>query len=40
MSKIREETRCARRIKLDSAVFTVCVLIVLVLPSLVRLWTS
>ena len=36
MSKTKEERRRARRIKLDSAVFTVCVLIVLVLPSLVR----
>lgn len=40
MSKTREETRCARRIKLDSAGFLACVLIALVLPSLVRLWTS
>lgn len=34
--KTRAERRRARRIKLDSDVFTVCVLIVLVLPSLVR----
>lgn len=34
--KTRAERRRARRIKLDSAVFTVCVLIVLVLPSLVQ----
>ena len=40
MSKTKEERRRARRIKLDSAVFAACVLIVLVLPSLVRLWTS
>lgn len=36
MSKTKEERRRARRIKLDGAVFTVCVLIVLGLPSLVR----
>lgn len=38
--KTRAERRRARRIKLDSAGFLACVLIALVLPSLVRLWTS
>lgn len=36
MNRTKEERRRARRIKLDSAVFTACVLIALVLPSLVR----
>ena len=36
MSKTREERRRAQRIKLDSVVFSACVLIVFVLPSLVR----
>lgn len=34
--KTRAERHRGRRIKLDSAVFTACVLIALVLPSLVR----
>lgn len=34
--KTREERRRAQRIKLDSAVFTACVLSAFLLPSLVR----